>query len=54
MYEGNRGRLINRNRAALIRNTTIDVYGVSLDSVADIVDDMESNPDAFADASDTE
>ena len=45
---------INRNIAALGRNTTIDVYGVSLDAVADIVDDMEINPDAFADASDTE
>ena len=45
---------INRNIATLGRNTTIDVYGVSLDAVADIVDDMETNPDAFSDTSDTE
>ena len=45
---------INRNSAALGRNTTVDVFGGSLYAVADIVDDMESNPDAFADASDTE
>ena len=45
---------INRNSAALVRNTTIGVFGVSLVAVADIVDDMEINPDAFADASDTE
>ena len=45
---------INRNSAALGRNATIDVSGVSLYDVADIVDDMESNPDSFADASDTE
>ena len=44
---------ININSAALGRNTTIDVFGGSLDAVADIVDEMESNPDAFAYASDT-
>ena len=45
---------IDINSAALGRNTTIDVFGGSLVAVADIVNDMESNPDAFADASDTE
>ena len=45
---------ININSAALGRNTTIDIFWVSLDDVADMIDDMESNPDAFADASDTE
>ena len=45
---------INRNSAALGRNTTIGVFGGSIDDVADIVDGMESNPDAFADSSDTE
>ena len=45
---------INRNSAALVRNTTIDVFGGSLDDVANIVDEMESNSDAFVDASDTE
>ena len=45
---------INRNSATLGRNTTIDVFGGSLDAVDDIVDEMESNPYAFADASDTE
>ena len=45
---------ININSAALGRNTTIDVFGGSLDTVADIVDYTESNPYAFADASDTE
>ena len=45
---------INRNSAALRRNTTIDLFGGSLDAVANIVDEMESNPYAFADASDTE
>ena len=45
---------INRNSATLGRNTTIDVFGGSLDAVAVIVDEMENNPDAFADASDTE
>ena len=45
---------IDRNSAALVRNTTIGVFGGSLDAVADIVDEMESNPDAFAYASDTE
>ena len=45
---------INRNSAALGRNTTIDVFGGSLDDVADIVDDMESNPYDFTDASKNE
>ena len=45
---------INRNSAALGRNTTIDIFGGSLDAVADIVDFMESNPYAFADAIETE
>ena len=45
---------ISRNSSALGRNTTIDVFGGSLDSVADIVDEVESKSDAFADASDTE
>ena len=45
---------INRNITALVSNTPIDIFVVSLDAVADIVDDTESNPDAFADASDTE
>ena len=40
---------ININSADLGRNTTIDVFGGSVDAVADIVDDMESNPDAFVD-----
>ena len=45
---------IIRNSAGLGRNTTIDVFWGSQYAVADIVGDMESNPDAFADASDTE
>ena len=45
---------INKNSTALGRNTTIGVFGGSIDDVADIVDGMESNPDAFADSSDTE
>ena len=45
---------INRNSADLGHNTTIDVFGGSLDAVADIVDDMERNPYAFADTSETE
>ena len=45
---------INRNSAALVCNTTIDVLGVLLDSVADTVDEMERNLDASADSSDTE
>ena len=44
----------NRNSAALGRNTTIDIFRGSLDAVAYVVDEMEGNPDAFADASDTE
>ena len=45
---------INRNSASLGCNTTIDVFGVSIYSVANVVDEMESNPDAFSDASDAE
>ena len=45
---------INRNSAALVRNTTIGVFGGSLYAVSDVVDEMESNPHAFADTSDTE
>ena len=45
---------INRNITALGRNTPIDVFGGSLDKLYNIVDDMESNPDAFADVRDTE
>ena len=45
---------INRNSATLVLNTTIYLFGISLDDVADIVDEMEINPDASADASDTE
>ena len=46
--------IISRNSAALGRNTTIDVFGGSLDAAADIVDEVESNSDAFADSGDTE
>ena len=45
---------INRNRTALVRNTNIDVFRGSLDAVANIVDEMERNSDAFADTIDTE
>ena len=45
---------INRNSTELGRNTTIDVFGGSVDAVDGIVDDMESNPYAFADSIDTE
>ena len=45
---------INRNSAALGRNTTFDVFGGSLDAVDVIVDEMDSNPYAFAYASDNE
>ena len=45
---------ININSTSLGRNNTIDIFGGSLDAVADIVDEMESNPDSFVDASDTE
>ena len=44
----------NKNSTALGRNIPIDVFGGSLDAVADIVDEMESNPDTFADASETD
>ena len=45
---------ININSAALGRNNTIDVFGGSLDTVTDIVDETESNPYEFSDASDIE
>ena len=38
---------IDRNITALGRNTLIDFFGGSLDNVSNIVDEMESNPDAF-------
>ena len=44
---------INRNSTALGRNITIDVFGGSLDAMANIVDEMESNTYASADDSDT-
>ena len=44
---------INRNSTTLGRNTLIDVFGVSLDDVVNIVDLMDRNPYSFADASDT-
>ena len=40
--------LINRNSAALGHNTTIDIFGVSLDTVSDIGDDTERKSYAFA------
>ena len=40
--------------AALGQNTTIGVFGGSLDAVVVIVDEMESNPDEFIDPSNTE
>ena len=45
---------VNRNSTALCHDTPIDVFGGLLDPVTDIVDDMEINPYAFADASDAE
>ena len=45
---------MNITVAALGRNTLIKVFVISLDSVADVVDEMESNLDAFADARDIE
>ena len=45
---------ISRNISALDHNNPIDVFGGSQDAVAAIVDEMESNPYVFADASDTE
>ena len=45
---------INRNSTYLGRNTPIDVFGVSLYAVSKMVDEMEINLDAFADAIDTE
>ena len=46
--------LTNINSTEFSRNTTIDTFGGLLGAVADMFDEMESNPDAFADASDTE
>ena len=46
--------LIKINSSSLGRNTTIDVFGGSLDAVADIFDEIKSNPDASSYASDTE
>ena len=46
--------LININRTALGCNTPIYVFGWSLDAVANIVDDTDSNPDVFTDASDND
>ena len=45
---------INRNSTYLGRNTPIDVFGVSLDAMSNMVDDTEINLDAFADSIDTE
>ena len=45
---------INRNSITSGRNTPIDVVEGSIEAVANIDDDMESNPDAFANASETE
>ena len=45
---------IDRNSTALGRNIIIDVFGGSLDAVDDIVDEMDINPDASEDATDTE
>ena len=45
---------INRNSASSGLNNPIDVFGVSLDAVDNILDEMESNLDSFADDSDTE
>ena len=45
---------INRNSTTLGHNTTMDVFGASLDAVADIFDEMEINPYAFADDTETE
>ena len=45
---------INRNSTDLGRNITIDVFVGSLYYVVDILDEMDSNPDTCADASDTE
>ena len=45
---------ININSTESVCNTYFGVFGISLDAVANIVDDIESNPDAFAYASDAE
>ena len=46
--------LFNRNSTELGCNTPIDVFGLSLDAVANIVNEMEINLYDFADDSDTE
>ena len=46
--------LINRNNTSLVRNTTIGVFGGSLGAAAKFVDEMDSNPYVFSDASNTE
>ena len=43
--------LIDKNSISSVHNTHIDIFGVSLDTVADIVYDTESNQDDFSDAS---
>ena len=45
---------INKNSTASVRNTPIYVFGISLDALAVIIDEMESNPYVFLDASDPE
>ena len=42
---------ININSSALDRNAPIGFFRGSLDAVADIVDEIERNPDDFADVS---
>ena len=46
--------LINKNCIALGCNTPMDVFGVSLDAVIDIVNTMDSNTDTFAHDFDSE
>ena len=45
---------INKNSTASVRNTPIYVSEISLDALAVIIDEMESNPYVFLDASDPE
>ena len=44
----------NRNSTDSGRNTPIDVFGISLEDVANIVDKVDRNSDAFVDTSDTD
>ena len=44
---------VNRNITAWVHNNPIGIFGGSLDAVTYIVDEMDRNPDAFADDSDT-